>query len=721
MKFLAFVVLALGIGVAGAAPVTPVVPVIQEGHPWDGSEPQFAVSPDGKWVISSSDTRAKLWSARGELARDLEMPRFVAMMPVWARDNRQFFLTGPLGTAVYAMPSGRQTREIEGAQLSHDGRFFIRRTEKSLRFSDAATGKTLATVEAHPSSSWPETLDFSPAGTLVAAGQIDHAYSDGKMRVWNVKTGKLVQTLADPRGKYGRQIGVLGPALWSSDGKTLWTGGSYLDDGFAVKSWDVQSGKLMRVWPTSNYEVALREFISPREVTLSGDNNSGGGVLDIVSGKVKWTNTGLPSKTPHIVYLNNRTGYFELRAPAGKTLRGFPKGFPIRGFAGFEHLAYSPDGTLLAAAESNDNAVEIYDAHSGALKHVLPLRSSAGNEAVFSLKWLSNGNVSASSLQSAWIWEPGGKLVRRFAPPKPRIADYYSASVSVAPDGGLFLSNTDGWNGEAREMAHVWNGDGSPLRDIPDFGAHDASPGAWYDGRVVWIDGERVALPAKTGVEIWNLRAGKRESQLANASDFPNLRAVAASPDGKFLLCREERTQKGVSQWRSVLFETQGWRRYRNYDNCAPLAWSGDGSKFIASGQNGEGGALIFSPQSATPLQKTRLDFRSMSGKIAFSPDLKFAAQREAAYSAAHSEIRRVSSGRIAVSLYLFANPSGGLNTDLPPDAARFWLALTPDGFYDGAPGIEKWLRWREGDALLPLGALKAARRKPERVRAALR
>ena len=736
MRILALLGLTIGVSATAlAAPAAPVVPVLQAGHPWDGSEPQFAVSPDGKWVISSSSTLLKLWNSKGELVRDLEMPKFVAETPIWGRDNRKFFLTGQLGTAVYEMPAGRKRGEFRGAQLSEDGRFFVRRGEKTLRFSDAQTGKRLATVRAEPAGPWPETLSFSPDGKRVAMGQTTYAGSNGQMPIWNLESGKLEHTLSDPRGGFGKSNGVIGPALWSSDGKILVTGGedpdwqipaddggpqteSFFSHAYAVKVWESATGKLLRVWPgfgSNQSGVPLREFVAPDEVSLSDSNNT---ILNLVTGKTRQSSTPI-SMGRQIVYLNNRTGYFELRAPGGKTLQGFP----IRGFAGFEKMAYSPDGTLLAAAASNDNSVKIYNAHSGALKKVLPMKSSIGNESVVSLKWLTNGNLSASSLQSAWIWEPNGQLVSRFAPPAAPGDNYYSDSVSVAPDGQLFLSNPNGHSMETRFDANVWNADGSLLRTIPNFGANYESPGSWYDGRVTWVDSDRVALPTRDGVEIWDLRAGARQSTLAQSSDFPHLRAVAASPDGEFLLCLEQRNRKGIFQGRGVLFETKNWRRYRNYDNCVPLAWSVDSSRFAARVQNESGagdGTLVFSTQSATPMQKSPLNSSDFNGQIAFSPDLQLAAKRDGNYSATHSQIWRVASGKLALSLYLFGEPNPGHNASPPPNAARFWLALTPGGFYDGSPNIERWLRWRQGNTLLPLGALKNERRRPDAVRAAL-
>ncbi len=724
------------IGVANAAPTAPTVPVIQESRArYPGT---FAISPDGKWIISSG--APQLWNARGELLHNLEQPAFEAQTPVWASGNSRFFLTGKAGTAIYEMPSGCKVSEIAGTELSKDGRFLIRRENKMLRVFDAQSGRELASVEAHAAGNWNETLDFSPDGTRVVAGQINADKSDGKMRIWNLESGQLERTLTDPRGGFGEQSGVIGPALWSKDGQTLVTGGEDpnwefpTDNGpgagtlgfyfhaYAVKVWDANTGQLRHVWPgfgNNENGAPLREFVAPNEVRLSDSANDYDNIiLNIETGKTRYLEDRSLSQTRHIVYLNNRTNYFELRAPDGKTLQEFP----VSGFAGFQHLAYSPDSALLAAVGGGADSIKIFDAHSGALKKILIMRSATGLEAARSMRWLPNGNLAASSLQGAWIWTRDGKLITHFAPPKSANNDDYSTTddyndgVSVAPNGQIFLSNADVWGGEKREIAHVWNGDGSPLRDIPDFGANDSSVGASYDGRVVWIDDARVALPTKGGFEVWNLQSGQRETTVSYAPDFQLINPVVVSPDGKLLLCREEKRAGNVFSRRTVLLEVQNWTRLRVYRDSLALAWGEDGSTFAARGSNSETGTLIFSTQSEEPLQKTPLDSDNLNREIAFSPDLKFAAIT----NSGHTDISRVATGQVAVSLYLFANPTHEVNTDLPPDAPLYWLALTPDGFYDGSPNIEKWLRWRRGDVLLPVGALEKERRKPTQVRAAL-
>jgi hypothetical protein len=53
--------------------------------------------------------------------------------------------------------------------------------------------------------------------------------------------------------------------------------------------------------------------------------------------------------------------------------------------------------------------------------------------------------------------------------------------------------------------------------------------------------------------------------------------------------------------------------------------------------------------------------------------------------------------------------------------AADDWLAYTPDGFYEGSPGIDRYLAWRVGDDLRAPDSLGTRLRRPERLEATLK
>jgi hypothetical protein len=56
-----------------------------------------------------------------------------------------------------------------------------------------------------------------------------------------------------------------------------------------------------------------------------------------------------------------------------------------------------------------------------------------------------------------------------------------------------------------------------------------------------------------------------------------------------------------------------------------------------------------------------------------------------------------------------------------PGSTTDDWLAYTPDGCYEGPPGIDRYLAWRVGDDLRAPDSLGARLHRPDRLEAALK
>src|SRR5204862_3810006 len=66
-----------------------------------------------------------------------------------------------------------------------------------------------------------------------------------------------------------------------------------------------------------------------------------------------------------------------------------------------------------------------------------------------------------------------------------------------------------------------------------------------------------------------------------------------------------------------------------------------------------------------------------------------------------------VASGRRLATLVTFSESRPGTATD-------DWLASTPDGFYAGSPGVDRFLAWHVGDDLQTPAALGPQLHRPE-------
>jgi WD40 repeat protein len=167
-----------------------------------------AFSPDGATLATTAthdDRDVKLWDvATGSLKATL--PR--SEMPVWAGRNRLI------------SPDGR-------LRLEADRDYYF----KTLTIYDRESGQKLVTLEGHPDqlNDWA----FSPDGTILATGGGYNSHpwpvnAAGDVRIWDVKTGRLLAKLA-------RHWGAISDVEFSPDGKTLATA-SY--DG-TIQLWEL--------------------------------------------------------------------------------------------------------------------------------------------------------------------------------------------------------------------------------------------------------------------------------------------------------------------------------------------------------------------------------------------------------------------------------------------------------------------------------------------------
>jgi WD40 repeat protein len=78
------------------------------------------------------------------------------------------------------------------------------------------------------------------------------------------------------------------------------------------------------------------------------------------------------------------------------------------------------------------------------------------------------------------------------------------------------------------------------------------------------------------------------------------------------------------------------------------------------------------------------------------------------------TKIWEVASGRLLATMVTFSESR-------PDPAADDWLACTPDGFYEGSPGIDRYLAWRVDGDLRASDSLGLRLHCPDRLEAALK
>jgi WD40 repeat protein len=227
-------------------------------HVWDWSKSDesrildasfsqsFAVSPDGKWIVSADGQRIEI--ATGKVDR---FPNFGGDVRrvLFSPDGRRLALLVDAGnntatSRVIEFPGGKQLCEVSNlwpamlpaAFLPDGSGIFLMGKDNFVRRYDAATGQELQKYEpAHENS--VRTMLASPSGKLLCS-----AGSRGDIYLWEVASGKLLHQLTvEPQ--VDATIGVYSVAF-SPDEAHLAGGGAG-----NLLLWSVATGKVTKQFP----------------------------------------------------------------------------------------------------------------------------------------------------------------------------------------------------------------------------------------------------------------------------------------------------------------------------------------------------------------------------------------------------------------------------------------------------------------------------------------
>jgi WD40 repeat protein len=419
-------------------------------------------------------------------------------------------------------------------------------------------------------------LAWSPDGQRLAARAADagQPHQTGEARpvvtVWDTRSGKALVTCrtSDPlsMGNWPDAHRL----AWCPDGKLLAEGGEVLDGLPAVRIWDADSGKEVRL------------------LRVEAEGNSPSPQRPVYD--LTWSPDG---KRLAVGTLSDRI--LVLDVATGKRLLSLP---------GFRGMAWSPDGTRLAVARMNPlGVIGVWDAVTG--RELLTLRGH-GNAALWWIAWSPDGRHLASadvnrSVIKIWDVAGGQDYTRLGAHTAPIASVAWGADgrrlLSVAPeDGTIKVWDWDNQReiftvrGQRHNAGAAWSPDGNqlatfpggmyriPSQSHPDLAVLDARTGkqvqslccslvggnGGFGGSsgarpVCWSpDGSRVAwLGSDWSVKVWDVKDGKELSIFPVHPNQQKLDPIAWSPDGRWLalhygdvhggtlLCDPERPAEG--------------------------------------------------------------------------------------------------------------------------------------------------------------------------------
>jgi WD40 repeat protein len=107
---------------------------------------------------------------------------------------------------------------------------------------------------------------------------------------------------------------------------------------------------------------------------------------------------------------------------------------------------------------------------------------------------------------------------------------------------------------------------------------------------------------------------------------------------------------------------------------------------------------------------------RELFGHLKRTQSIVFSADGRLLFSGGSygtTNVWEVASGKHLITLFAFVG-------DGRAESGDDWLAYTPDGYYDGSPGCERYLAWRVGDELLTAKTLGPQLHRADRTQSAL-
>jgi WD40 repeat protein len=553
--------------------------------------------------------------------------------------------------------------------------------DKTIRLWDAASGRLRRSLEGH--RHWVCTLAFSPDGQTIAGGSCDWAYHrgrntayfegrdpgcEGQWKLWDAATGDLKRTVNQP----GRLLSL----AFAPGGKSLACG-----IGKEVRLYDLGIETPGRVVTSHDFDVTSVAFTKDGSAVISGSHDHTVKRTSLVTGRTEW----------------QAPGYFEQ----------------------VNTVALSKDGALLATGSSDGRyahrvlkagakclglgAVRLWDARTGRLLRRLgdPAEQVMAVALSPDGRQVAGGGASAGGSGVVRLWDTAtGKPVWS--------TDDHSAEVlaiAYVPDGSAVA--TAGADGllKLRDPAS-----GAVLQTLAGHAGGATSLAFSADGALL-VCGE-----GQGATRLWEARTGRllrtckaATSQAATVTGDRLFTSVALSPDGATLAACSATMGNTFSE--PVRFwDTRSGELKKEFadqpHNARPIALSPDGSILAAGGKS----IKLWDVRTGKLLREL-LGYLKKTQSIAFSADgrLLFSGG-----SYGTTNAWEVATGRHLVTLFAFPATQRGTALD-------DWLAYNPDGFYDGSPGVERYLAWRVGEDLQTPDSLGPQLHRPDRLASALK
>ena len=646
-------------------------------------------SDGGVFVTAGEDMAVKRWRVPG-----VEPPAGVARLSppglgrVWEAlydPNGKYFVVAGGGDRAFRVYSSLpmsmpvepdKAQSVFGMAYSPDGKFLATGHENgAVVIRDAATGKPLRTLDT--TARRVNSIAFAENGAALVTvggnwangkepgvaivwdfpeGKIRHKLeapgyqwmvaaspdgkhaaivcSDGKIRVWNVATGKLVNAVGkgpglksvayDADGKrlvasgFDQNVHVfdaasgaeirsipvpqlmLSHAIFSPDGKEVvicaWKGTGQADKPPLLAAYTIDDASVPpRQFPTQPASVLSLAFLPDGKTLVAGGGIENGRgslrVFDFATAKLLGEYRG-----------HRQWGQNLVVSPDGKTIASTSWANPTTGelrlwqVGNFQPIAtvpvpgennyvaagaVSPDGKLLVLGGWGQT-LTVWDMTNPA-KPVLRQTLKDHKAGLRSVEFSADGSRFVTSDEGGFVkvWDAAtlGLVVSWKA------ADQGVYRAKFTPDGKNIVTCTGNWQARARSELRVW--DAATGKETGRF--PDQNREVWD---IVFLDGGKLMVTSGTisgnpedgHLKVWDFSTKQVVRTPLDPGSFSMARSLAVSADGKYLAL-------GSAAGPLKVFETATWQEVLSVadlkDVCFRLNFSPDGSSLaVASGDN---------------------------------------------------------------------------------------------------------------------------------------